>query len=528
MTEPEQTVGEAAIERLVLHGVDTVFGIPGVHTLPLYRGLASSPIRHVTPRHEQGAGFMADGYARAGGRPGVCVLTSGPGVSNAATPLGEAYSDSSSVLVLSSVIARVDLGRELGRLHEVQNQSAAAAPLVGWSRTALAPAAAPAFIDRAFAGFAAARPRPVHIEIPLDVLDAPASRTPRGPMPTRPGPDTDAIDRAARLCAVAQRPVLLLGGGAVGAGVPALRLARRIGAIVVTTTAGSGIVPADDPLSIGASLATEAGRSALAEADLVIAAGTELAETDSWVDRLPIASPLVRIDIDLAELTDCQAELAILSDASLALAALDDSIPEAAGRAAAASGRASLLRGRIRSALEATVPDRIALVDAVRTALPRDAILATDMTQIAYTMNAAFPSYVPRSYLHPCGYGTLGFALPAAIGASLACPDRPVVAVIGDGGLQFTLPELACAAETGRQLTVVVYDNGGYGMIREGMVRANINPLGVDPKGPNLELIAKAYGAAYARADGANDLAQAVARSVKHSGVTIVHLTPRP
>jgi 5-guanidino-2-oxopentanoate decarboxylase len=133
---------------------------------------------------------------------------------------------------------------------------------------------------------------------------------------------------------------------------------------------------------------------------------------------------------------------------------------------------------------------------------------------------------VPRSYFHPCGYGTLGFALPAAIGASLARPDRAVVAVMGDGGLQFTLPELACAAETERQLTLIVYDNAGYGMIREGMVRANINPLGVDPKGPSLDLIAKAYGAAYARVEGANDLAQAVARSTQYSGVTIVHLTP--
>lgn len=134
MSDSRLTVGEATIQRLVDHGVDTVFGIPGVHTLAFYRGLAASPITHITPRHEQGAGFMADGYARASGRPGVCVLTSGPGVTNAATALGQAYSDSSPVLVLSSVLSRADLGLDSGRLHEVQNQTNAIAPLVGWSR----------------------------------------------------------------------------------------------------------------------------------------------------------------------------------------------------------------------------------------------------------------------------------------------------------------------------------------------------------------------------------------------------------
>jgi thiamine pyrophosphate-dependent acetolactate synthase large subunit-like protein len=524
MGEVRQTVGEAAITRLARHGVDTVFGIPGVHTLPLYRGLAATSIRHVTPRHEQGGGFMADGYARAGGRPGVCLLTSGPGVTNAATPLAEAYSDSSPVLVLSSVNARADLGLALGRLHELQSQSAAMAPLVGWSRSALAPSAVPGLIDRAFASFAAQRPRPVHIEVPLDVLDAEAATVAFGPIPSRPGPAPDAIERAARLAAAAERPVLLLGGGAVDAGKAALALARRIGAVVVTTTAGSGVVPADDPLSIGATLATAAGREALAAADLVIAAGTELAETDHWTERLPISAPLVRIDIDLAELTDRHAELAMISDAGLALAALAEAVPRKGGRAAAAAERAALFRQRIAAALEASVADRLALVGALRAGLPRDAILATDMTKLAYTANVAFPSYGPRSYFHPCGYGTLGFALPAAIGAGLACPDRPVAALMGDGGLQFTLGELASAAETGRQLTLVVYDNAGYGMIRDGMIRANIAPVGVDPSGPALDHLAKAYGAGYVAADSAGALKKAVAGSIAHRGVTIVHV----
>jgi thiamine pyrophosphate-dependent acetolactate synthase large subunit-like protein len=438
--------------------------------------------------------------------------------------LGQAYSDSSSVLVLSSVLARADLGLDSGRLHEVQNQTNAMAPLVGWSRTALTPDALPKLIDRAFAGFVAARPRPVHLEVPLDVLDEPAADAPRGPMPSRPAPARDAVERAARLCAGARRPVLLLGGGASDAGKSALALARRIGAVVVTTTAGSGVISADDPLSIGTSLATVPGRESLAEADLVIAAGTELAETDHWTDDLPITAPLIRIDIDLNELTDRQAELAILSDAGLAMAAICDALPGSVITNPGAMERAAFSRHRIRIALESASPDLLALVDSLRAAIPRDAVLATDMTKLGYMANVGFPSFSPRTYFHPSGYGTLGFALPFAIGAAIASRDRPAIAVMGDGGLQFTLPELACATEMGRQFTLVVYDNRGYGMIKDGMIRANINPLGVDPTGPRLDLLAQAYGTGYSRVEGPRELEAAVSRSLGRSEVTLIHV----
>lgn len=318
--------------------------------------------------------------------------------------------------------------------------------------------------------------------------------------------------------------MLLLGGGASDAGKTALALARRIGAVVVTTTAGSGVISADDPLSIGTSLATVPGRESLAGADLVIAAGTELAETDHWTDGLPITAPLMRIDIDLNELTDRQAELAILSDAGQAMAAICDALPGSEIASAAAMERAASSRRRIRTALESASPDLLALVDGLRAAIPRDAVLATDMTKLGYAANVGFPSYSPRTYFHPCGYGTLGFALPFAIGAAIACPERAAVAVIGDGGLQFTLPELACAVEMGRQFTLVVYDNRGYGMIKDGMVRANINPVGVDPTGPRLDLLAQAYGATYAKVNGPRDLQKAVACSLRRPEVTLAHI----
>src|SRR5882724_6235146 len=210
-----QTGGQAAIALLERYGVDTVFGIPGVHTLELYRGLADSKIRHIAVRHEQGAGFMADGYARVSGRPAVCLLITGPGLTNAATAIGQAYSDSVPMLVLSSVNARDDLGKGRGRLHEITSQQATMAPLTAFSRTIATPAAlAPAFAD-AFDAFAATRPRPVHLEVPLDVLvepAAPAAATKRRAPPT---PDPAGIAAAARLIAAATRPLVIAGGGTV-------------------------------------------------------------------------------------------------------------------------------------------------------------------------------------------------------------------------------------------------------------------------------------------------------------------------
>src|SRR5882724_12052745 len=227
-----QTCGQAAIALLEAHGVDTVFGIPGVHTLELYRGLADSKIRHIAVRHEQGAGFMADGYARVSGRPAVCLLITGPGLTNAATAIGQAYSDSVPMLVLSSVNARDDLGKGRGRLHEITSQQATMAPLTAFSRTIGSPAAlAPAMAD-AFDAFAAARPRPVHLEVPLDVLLEPAALAApaaaakrRGPPP----PDPAGIAAAARLIAAATRPLVIAGGGTVDCAAAVQALVERIG-----------------------------------------------------------------------------------------------------------------------------------------------------------------------------------------------------------------------------------------------------------------------------------------------------------
>jgi len=487
-----QTCGQSAIAFLEASGVDTVFGIPGVHTLDFYRGLAQSAIRHVGVRHEQGAGFMADGYARASGRPGVCVLITGPGVINAGTAIGQAYSDSVPMLVLSSVNARDDLGKGRGRLHEITDQQAAIAPLTAFSRTLMKPEELPRAMADAYAVFETGRPRPVHIEIPLDVLAGPGvpAEDSRGRR-HRPAPDAAAVTSAAKLIQAARLLVVIAGGGCVDAGRPLADFLEKSGAILVPTVAAKGCVPDDHPQSLGSTLAQKATLALLGEADVVVAVGTELAETEHWTDALPIKGKLIRIDLDPRNISrDYPAAVAILADAGPSLTALSaairkrpspDSKPLAAVRAANLADWPPLQR------------KHIAVLDALRAALPEDGIVASDMTQIAYTGNWYFPCRRPRTWFHPQGFGTLGYALPAAIGAKLATPDRAVVALAGDAGLLFTVQELATAAELRMPLAVLLWNNDALGQIAGDMVGRGIPEIAVKPRNPDFQALARAF-----------------------------------
>jgi len=493
-----RTCGEAVVGWLESFGVDTVFGMPGVHTLELYRGLAGSRIHHVLARHEQGAGFMADGYARASGRPGVCLLITGPGVTNAATPIGEAYSDSVPVLIVSSVNARADLGMGRGRLHEIADQQAVTAPLTAFSRTALDAADVPELLARAFARFAGGRPRPVHLSLPLDVLAAPASGDAARALPQAPLPAPAAIDRAAAILGAAERPVIIAGGGAQHAGAEVTRLAERLGAAVVLTIAGKGIVDEAHPACLGARLHRAPVQALLAAADVVVAVGTELAETDAWCERLDIPGRLVRIDIDAeTAVRDYAPAAAVVGDARAALATLLEVLPET-GRGFAAAEIAAV-RTQVTNQMTALERRHVRLLSALREALPADAMVASDMTQIAYTGNEWFPCAQPRSWFHPVGYGTLGYALPAAIGARLGAPRRPSAVLVGDGGLLFTVQELATAVELALPLAIVLWNNDGLGQIREGMIEKGITPIGVSPRNPDYRKLAEAFGCATAR-----------------------------
>ncbi|MEM7168810.1 MAG: 5-guanidino-2-oxopentanoate decarboxylase [Pseudomonadota bacterium] len=523
------TCGQALVELLEAYGVDTVFGIPGVHTLALYRGLAAGSLRHVLVRNEQGAGFMADGYARATGRPGVCFLITGPGVTNAATPMGQAYSDSIPMLVISSVNATRDLGKGWGRLHEITEQRAVTAPITAFSATAYCPEDLPELIARAFTVFASERPRPVHIEIPLDVMDmmTPGGWRPR-PIVPPPAPRPEAIDEATATLANATSPVILLGGGAIDAGAAVTELAESLGALVITTNAAKGVIPESHPLSLGACLSTAVGHRVVAEADVVLALGTELAETDTWVSELTFNGQLIRVDIDAAKLNDLYpAAIGMVADAALTaevLAAETDRAGPDLDMAAATARRDDLLaeiKGQ-RTLLEQK-HDRVCA--ALRDVLPREAIMATDMTQLAYSSYVGFSMDVPRAWFHPMGFGTLGYALPAAIGAKIARPEAPVVVFAGDAGFLFTVQELATAVEEKLPLVIILWNNDALGQIRDDMVALQISPIGVLPQNPDFQMLCKAFGCHTVRATDLDDLTAQVAEALTRTDVpTVIEL----
>ena len=525
------TTGEALVRLLERYGVTHVFGIPGVHTIELYRGLAESSLTHVLAKHEQGAGFMADGFARATGRPATCFFITGPGVTNAVTAIGQAYSDSVPMLIFASTAAVGDLGRQRGRLHETKNQRAILEPVTAFAATAYKPEDVHEYVNRAFAVFASRRPRPVYIEIPLDVLAMPVADDwqPRR-LSVRPGPREEDIDRAASLLARAKSPAIICGGGAWGAA-PAIRaLAERLSIPTFSTIAGKGIIPAGHPLQLDALLHLGPARRFLAECDVVLAIGTELAQSELLTSEpLVIGGALIRIDIDHEQLCDEQpTTLPILSDARLAMDAILRRIGAGPDAAPSASGeiRAEGLRNRIVSELAETERLYDRALGVIGSVLPAETMIFTDMTTIAYTGNFTYPVPEGGRWIHPAGYGSLGYGLPAAIGARIAEPGRPVVAIVGDGGFQFTLPELAVMSELGLPVLVILWNNGCFGQIKKGMVARNVTPVGVDYAMPNLCGIAEAYGITAYMPASPDEAAAVIHRAVRGDRPAIVELTP--
>jgi acetolactate synthase-1/2/3 large subunit len=517
------TCGERLVELLAGHGVELVFGIPGVHTVELYRGLPATRIRHITPRHEQGAGFMADGYARVSGKPGVCFIITGPGMTNIMTAMAQARGDSIPMLVISSVNRTEQLGLGAGRLHELPSQCALTAGVTAFSHTLLRADELPAVLARAFAVFGAARPRPVHIEIPIDVITSPADHlegTRIAPPPHRPGPNPADLERAIEALGAARRPMLLLGGGCVDAGPEATALAERLDAPTACTINAKGVLPKGHPLALGSNATFPAVRELLAAADVVLAVGTELGETDYDLfndNGLRLPGRLIRIDIDAEQLnSNFPADLAILSDARLGLRALlaglgatkPDAVASEGAGERATEGASLAARARARLEVEwpaAWRPQRHAL-EVVQQTLP-DVIIVGDSTQPVYSGNHCYEASRPRSWFNSAtGYGTLGYGLPAAIGAKLAAPDRPVVALIGDGGLQFTLPELASAVEAKASIIVLLWNNHGYGEIKRYMQGRGIPAIGVDIYTPDFLALARAFGCRAGRARSFEEL----------------------
>lgn len=523
-----KTAGAEAIRCLRDLGVDVAFGIPGVHNQAFYNALMDvGGVRSVVTRHEQGAAFMADGFARVSGKIAACLLITGPGLTNAATAIAEAYSDSVPMLcVVTSYEAGPDaIGR---RLHDLKDQGSVLEGLFKRTIRVGSPRELPAAVQLAFEEARAGRPGPVAVEVPIEYLDRESDFSTRRAERARPGavrePKTLGVGTpsAGQWRAVGAfegtNPVVVVGGGCIGASTEVVALVERLGATALCTAAGKGVVPDDHPLALGAWLKSEVARQIALRADPLILLGTEWSTTDLGEKPFDLPARVVRVDIDakphpLVGLT-VEGEVAGVIRAWLA-----------ESREAAASREwpdVASLRMRAKAEPRRWDGSAVEYVEALRDVASRDAVLVNDMNTLSYAAVERLDCYLPRRFLFPRGYGTLGYALPAAIGAKLAAPGSEVIAITGDGGFLFTAEELATAVRLKLSLPVVVWNNESFGAIRATRTAAYGRSSGDELVNPDFTLLAQAFGAVGARVSSPQAFREVVGDALRRQGPTVI------
>ncbi|MFK7752053.1 MAG: thiamine pyrophosphate-binding protein [Sedimentitalea sp.] len=523
----QRPLGAQISHMLKDRGVRVIFGIPGVHNQEMYRGIEEAGIKHVLARHEQGAGFMADGYARATGAPGVAYVITGPGLCNIMTPMGQAYSDSVPMLVISSCLD--ETAARKGQLHQMKDQRGAAETVCDWSHEARTPEAAYTLIDRALTEFRTQRPRPKHIQVPISVLEALAPPPPARLASTARLPKVadmhihevkTHLDRA-------RAPLIILGGGHKGAGMRALKVADNVGAAMFTTYAGRGLVPDDHPRCFGAMLARPESAEVLAKADVVLIVGSEMAQGDLWRDQLGGSGTVIRVDIDSVTLTDgINAEHHYQYDACLFMSVLAHATKDCTPAVKWRPEEVAQTRKRWREQVRTERPGIVEVADALRAATSDDTMIYSDMTQFAYAAKEIWPMSRSHHWHHPTGFGTLGYALPAAIGGAMMRRGHETMAIIGDYGFHYTMAELGVAVELGLPLPIILWDNGKLKEIEDSMTRAQIAPNAVVARNPDFCKLAEAFGAYAAAPQSLGEMQAAVQKAFKADGPTLIYLTP--
>jgi thiamine pyrophosphate-dependent acetolactate synthase large subunit-like protein len=522
--------GEWVVEALRAEGVRHVFGIPGIHNLAVYDALlGQSDLVHVLARHEQGAAFMADGYARASGEVGVVLVTTGPGATNTLTPLAESYSGSIPVLVIMSDIASTLIGREVGALHEVNNQIDCFRPVCRMAEQVESTRDIATTIAGAFDLLRTGRPGPVAISIPNDLLGARsegALRTSRSGR--RPPCHVNDITEAARRLKRAKRPLIIAGGGVVSASAERelQTLARSLGAPVITTVMGRGAIAEDDPLWLGVLPNRRATEPALQAADVIFAVGCRFAARSTQGLLLKLSfSPeqtLIHLDLDPGVIGKLfKPQLGIVGDARDGLERLIDTLGPGSGGAAWDGSWLAELRQAAGPAYTAEVA---AVIGALRQGMPRDGIVVNDQTGINYWMEWRFPVLEARSFLYPVGSAVLGYAVPAAIGAQIAHPRRPVAAVVGDGGFMFSVAELATAVKYRLPIAFVVMNDDRYGAIKWLQDKLFGRSGEADLSNPDFMALTRAFGARGERVTRIDALPAALQTAFRADGPTVIEV----
>ncbi|MGH2347283.1 MAG: thiamine pyrophosphate-binding protein, partial [Chloroflexota bacterium] len=470
---PRMTGARATLAALRVHGVSTLFGIPGVHTLPLYDAIRAEPgIRHILARHEQGAGFMAEGYARVTGRPGVACVITGPGVTNVATPMASAYADSVPLLVIATSLPRAVRARPSGDLHELKDQFGVMRSLAGWTRAVDRVQEIPEAIHDAFRAMRQGRPRGAYLEIPLDLLAATGHVEIEPPAESMPAPPNQSkIAGIAQLLREADRPLIVAGSGvtAAEANEALARLAERLQAPVLLGGKSRDALPSTFPLGLAASGygLSEGVHDFVRRHDVALVIGSKLGDQRTAHGRLPLPRSLVQIDIDPAELgLRYPATIKLEADAGAAIDALIEQLADFRVERPGLPAELDAARRDITATARRGYGTDLDFLDAVRGALPPNGVVAADMTSLGYAAADVFPVHAPRTFIHASELCTIGCGLPLALGAKAAHPDRPVTALCGDGGFLLNPGELACAVQENLGVVVVLCNDATYSAVK--------------------------------------------------------------
>lgn len=516
------TGGEAVVDSLIAQGVNTLFALPGVQNDFLFNALYDrrGEVRVIHTRHEQGAAFMALGYALMRGDVGVYSVVPGPGFLNATAALATAYGLNARVLALIGQLPSTQIGKAEGILHEIPDQLGMLRSLTKWAERVNAPSEAPMLVAEAFRQMRSGRPRPVGLEVPLDVLAQ------RGPVDTSPitlplyAPPLDPalIEKAADLLGHSQNPAIFVGGGAQGVTDEVLALAEALQAPVVAHRTGLGVIDGRHPLS----LHLPASHGYWKKADVVLAIGTYLRSplTDWGVDA---NLKVIHLDVDPTTHT-------ILRRPTIALTArAEDALPELIARVAKHNHPRPSRTGEMLeikadwAAQTAYLEEQIGYLKVIRDGLGEDGVFVEDLTQVTYAARYVLPVYKPRTYITTGYQGTLGLGFPTALGAKVARPDLPVIAVVGDGGFMFTAQELATAVQHKIPLVTLVFNNNAYGNVQQMQRNLHGNRvIATDLVNPDFVKLAEAFGALGMRANTLGELADAIQVGLKASGPTVI------
>jgi acetolactate synthase-1/2/3 large subunit len=517
------TSGTALVKSLISHGVETVFGLPGVQTYALFDALRQhrDQLDYVGCRHEQGAAYMALGYAKSTGRPGVYTVVPGPGFLNTSAALSSAYSANAPVLCLTSEVPTPYIGSGAGLLHELPDQLGIIRRLTKWAERVESPQAVPAVMNEAFAQMTSGRQRPVAVEVPWDVLQAKGDVTITAPLPKRAPPPVDsrAIDEAVALIREARQPMIMVGGGAMHASEQVLELAQRIQAPVTAFRSGRGVVSNDSPYSLTCAEAYRCWE----KTDLLIGIGSRLElQYFRWPSR-PANLKIVRIDIDPAELARLKPHAGILADARDAITELNAALKRSGFNPRSREEELTGIKKQVQQDIQEIQP-QLSHLRAIRDVLPRDGFFVEEISQVGFASFFGFPIYEPRTFV-TCGYqGTLGFGFPTALGVKVGNPDKAVVSVTGDGGFMFGVQELAAAVQHNIALVTVLFNNNAFGNVLRDQNERFSGPFGSELVNPDFVKLTESFGAMAIRAHSPDELRRALERAFAANGPVVIEV----